>query len=137
MPMLELDMTFLNDVDCGLLSASQAELGPMAGKITWDNCLNFAAGLPAISDEVAGELRDYFRGYGAWDDEEIDAWTNLETYALAIQEAASQYREAESLCWSDDLMGIDWEAYTAEAERGRISGFLFESDGKLTCLFSR
>ncbi len=136
--MLELDMTFLNDVDCGLLSASQAELGPMAGQITWNNCLELAGSLPAISDEVAGELRDYFRDYGAWDDEEIDAWTNLETYALAIQEAASQYREAESLCWSDDLIGIDWEAYCAEAERGRISGNLYEMyDGKLYCSFSR
>lgn len=135
--MLELDMTFLNDVDCGLLSASQAELGPMAGQITWNNCLDLAAGLPAISDGVAGELRDYFRGYGAWDDEEIDAWTNLETYALAIQEAASQVRELEDTCWSDELNGIDWEAYIAEAERGRISGSLFESDGKLYCSFSR
>ena len=136
--MPELDMTFLNDVDCGLLSASQAELGPMVGQITWNNCLDLAGSLPAISDGVAEGLRDYFREFGAWTDSEIDDWTNLETYALAIQEAASQYREAESLCWSDDLMGIDWEAYIAEAERGRISGNLYEMyDGKLYCSFSR
>ncbi len=136
--MLELDMTFLHDVDCGLLSASQAELGPMAGKITWNNCLELAASLPAISDEVAGELRDYFRGYGAWEDNEIDGWTNLETYALAIQEAASQYREAESICWSDDLMGIDWEAYGCEAEKGRVQGNLWGTlGGMLYCSFSR
>lgn len=74
-------------------------------------------------------FRDHMRGYGAWDDSEIDAWTNRECNALLIQMVSGDAREAERLCPGDGLGDIDWTAYEALAHAGTISGRL-SCDGK-------
>lgn len=92
---MELDVTPILLEDCALLSASQAELGPMAGEITWRNCLALAKRLPLATDANRDDIRDYFREYGAWSDEEIEAWTDTELSAMVWQEAAASMREFE------------------------------------------
>lgn len=75
------------------MSGSVAELGPCAGEITWRNCLDAA---DRHSDLFGGcdyaTIRDHFREYGAWEDTEIDAWSEKELRAMAIQEIAADYR---------------------------------------------
>lgn len=132
--MLEIDVSFLLTEDAGQFSASRAELGDNAGRITWQNACNAVDQIKLTPEEIQ-EAKDYIRTWGAWEDEEIDAWTDDETKALIIQSAAGDYREAES-CWSDELNDIDWDGeYQKRAEAGRVSGNLFMADGKLYLSF--
>lgn len=116
--MCEIDVTPILDEDCTLLSASVAELGPDAGKITWNNCLVLATRLPLVNDSNRDEIRDHFAAYGAWDDEEIAAWSDIELSAMVWQEAAHDTREFQEYC------GGDFAQYEAACERGVISGRL-------------
>ena len=132
--MLEFDVSQLvASEDCGLLSGSAAELGPDAGRITWQNCLSLSDNISLVTEENAAELRDYFAGYGAWDADEIAAWTLQELNALCLQEAASNVRDFEDYCESD------WQRYYSEAESGSISGQLYHDadTGKTFCSFCR
>lgn len=78
----------------GLLSGSVFELGDNAGSVTWNNCIRAAALCVA---EFRGcdydALRDHFAAYGAWDDSEIENWSDAELRAMAIQEIAADYRD--------------------------------------------
>jgi hypothetical protein len=128
---MEIDVTRLvEEIDCGQLSGSVAELGSNAGNITWSNCMELAKEMPVVDQEHADEIRDYFREYGAWDREEIDTWTLQELSAMCLQEAAANIREFES-CDS-------WDEYQKDAEAGRFSGQLYRDDsGKVFCAFYR
>ena len=132
--MLEIDVSFLLDEDASLFSASQAELGPNAGKITWSNACG-ACDLISLTPEEILEAKEYIKTWGAWEHEEIDSWSDLATKALIVQSAAGDYREAESVAWDDTNWCIDWDEYEKEAHRGRISGNLFMSGGKLYLSF--
>lgn len=128
--MPDIDVTCLtNEFDPCELSASIAERGANAGPETWANSCAAAKASPLnLSDDDRRAVKAYFRGFGAWDDEEIDAWSDVETDAMVIQYAAGDLREAESLCPSDDddaPFGIDWEDYEDESEAGRVSGSLY------------
>jgi hypothetical protein len=132
--MVDIDVSFLLELDASLFSASQMELGPNAGKITWANALG-ACDLISLTPEEILEAKDYIRTWGAWEDEEIDGWPDNETKALIIQSAAGDYREIESVAWDDTNWCIDWDEYEKEAHRGSVSGNLFMSDGKLYLSF--
>ena len=119
---MEINVTQILSEDCALLSASQAELGSCAGKITWRNSLALAELHPLISDANRDEVRDHFRAYGAWDADEINAWTDQELSAMVWQEVAAGVREFTDHCDSD------LDTYRAECERGSISGRVYFSD---------
>lgn len=121
--MTEIDVSAIWQEDCYYLSASRAELGDNAGSITWENCLALAERLPLVTEDNRDDLRDHFRGYGAWTREEIEAWTDAELSALVWQESAACMREFRELC--DE----DFDDYEAECERGTISGRLTLSEG--------
>lgn len=122
----------VNEVDPFDLSASIAERGKNAGPETWSNSVACATEKPLLKDEdERRRARDYFRGFGAWEDEEIDAWTAEEVDAMVLQYAAGDLREAQSCCPGDGMAGIDWRAYEREAERGRINSNLFRHKRKL------
>lgn len=124
--MTDIDVTPILDEDCSILSASQFELGPEAGAITWRNCIALAERLPLITDANRDDVRDHFREYGAWKDEEIDAWTDTELTAMVWQEAASDVRQFEDHCDSD------LARYEAACERGTISGRLYLTETTAT-----
>jgi hypothetical protein len=76
-------------------------------------------------------LRDYFQACGAWDKEEIGAWSDIELSAMVWQEAASNMRDFEDRCDSS------WDTYQAKAEQGQISGNLYaDREGRIFALFS-
>lgn len=85
--------------DC---SNSQANLGDQAGRLTWQCATEVAEAharwLLTPLPEAVEAIRADAKGYGAWDAEEIAAWTDVECLALLVQFIASDLR----LLGSDD-----------------------------------
>ncbi len=79
-----------------LYSASIAEIGEGAAYITWTRALADGMDFIGVTDpDQLAEVKDYFRGFGAWTDEDIDSWTVQQTNALLLQFAAGDLREQE------------------------------------------
>ena len=121
---MEINITSLLETDLFAFSHSRMEGGQDAGERTWRNAKEEAATAPLFSTpEQLQALRDYVRGFGAWEDEEIDGWDEVECNALFLQFVAGDVRTAG---W-DSLDEAEWEegslvnARTGErAESGNI-----------------
>jgi hypothetical protein len=127
---MDLNITKLMAEDCGQFSGSRMELGENAGEITWDNCKAESGDFIALTDEQIEEARDYFGGYGAWDDEERAAWTAHEVRALVFQELASRIRELESVAMGDDGE-IDWHLAYEKSSAGQMSGVIYREGNEV------
>lgn len=119
----------INDVDPFDLSASVAERGQNAGRETWQNAKTEAETTPLELDR--DEAKEFFKGFGAWEEEEIDGWTDSDVDALVLQFAASDLRELQSLCPGDGLGDIDWKEAEKLADAGTVSGRLYANDDAL------
>lgn len=120
---MEIDVTKLvTEGDMFDFSASIAERGMNAGAETWRNAKGEARERPILTADQLDEFRDHVRGFGAWDDVEIDSWDITQCNALFIQMVAGDVREAQSLCPGDGPGDIDWETYQAQEDiGGRLS----------------
>lgn len=135
---MEIDITSLfnalAETNLMLFSASAAEMGEDVGSHTWANCMDRAdpeeGGYIALLDDEdkVQALRDHCRGFGAWDKEDIDAWTKQEYEAIFIQLIVGDMREADL-----DPEDPDWEAYAAfcENQGGRLFGGPMSTDGRV------
>lgn len=110
--MTTIDVSKIRDFDAELMSGSVAELGDQAGRLTWSNCLVTADAYPLVTDENREDIRDHFRGHGAWDAEEIAAWDDRELSAMVWQEAAAGWREYEEHGVTDGRVWVDGEIVT-------------------------
>lgn len=111
-------------------SASIAERGKNAGPETWANAKTAATDQPLnISDR--DEVRGYFAGFGAWDRDEIAAWSDSDVDALVLQYAAGDLRELQSLCPGDGLGDIDWTEAESLAHAGSVGGNLYANGDQL------
>ena len=121
---MEIDITsFFENAEAFNYSASQAELGQNAGKITWNAAVADSSEFMLLdTEEKREEWRADVRGFGAWDDDEIAAWSDQELNALLIQFISEDIREFESLC------GDDWEEYQKLQEQGTVSGRMYLGD---------
>lgn len=130
--MPEINITRLvADVDPFAFSHSIAEGGQGAGPDTWANATAEAVERPLVDSADRDSVRSYFAGFGAWDDDEIAAWSDAELDALVLQYASGDLREVQSLCPGDGLADVDWAQAEDLAHDGVISGNLFVSDGAL------
>ena len=113
---MELDITHLvaRKADMIHYSASIAELGENAGKVTWENALDCASESPLVPPEGEAEARDYIREFGAWEDEEIDGWDSQTLNALVLQLVAGDIR--------------DMSHYGSYAEYAEASGRVYQGD---------
>ena len=122
---MEINITpFFYQGQAHLYSASAAELGENAGKITWINSMNFSdKHKMLVTDEQLEAFRAFVKDTGGWTQEEISHWTNHELNALFVQFVAGDIREG-------GLSGPcqDWEQYQADCESGLVSGRIFKSD---------
>ncbi len=80
--------------DC---SNSIANLGPNAAELTWGCALEVARNarewlLSPLSDTLEA-IERWAKATGAWDADEIAAWSDEETLALLVQNVASDLRE--------------------------------------------
>jgi len=117
---MEIDITqFFLDACPRDYSASIAEIGQDAAKSTWQAACDDAEDYAAFLDteEKRDAFRDHLRGFGAWDDDEIAAYSQTELTALFMQMVSGDMRDA-----SLDAIDPDWDDYERGAERGTYSG---------------
>lgn len=115
---MELNITsIINNANPFNYSASMAELGENAGKITWDAATCDADTL------LSGECFDreaydtFFKGFGAWDKDERDAMSDTDFRALMLQFIAGDMREANIHA---NMTDEEWAEYEASDNAGRI-----------------
>jgi hypothetical protein len=127
---MELNITrFAKTAELGDISGSIAELGKDAAQYTWANAKREAESNQLIDEESRDEFESWAKDFGAWEEEEIAAWSLDECNALLLQYIAGDLREIESLCYSDDdEFSIDWTEYEKLAERGTIGGNIYKRD---------
>lgn len=129
---MEIDITrFFNECAPMDYSASCAEIGSNAGIDTWNAALDDSGENSDFLDteEKREAFKDHIRGFGAWDQDEIDSWSNSELTALFMQLISGDMREADLNPESDE---DDWNEYQERAENGNICGNIFKSDdGKI------
>jgi hypothetical protein len=131
--MIEIDVTYLaTERDPFDFSASIAERGANAGRETWANAVAEATAVPVLKTDAEREAaRAYFKGFGAWDDAEIAAWTSAELDALVIQEAASDILELQAYAPGDDVGDIDWDEAEKLMEKGSVGGRVYRAGDRL------
>lgn len=117
---MEINITrFFNAADPRNYSASQAEMGKDAGRITWNNAVNDSPEYMFITAENREEVEAHFRAYGAWSEEEIAAWSDQELNALFMQDVSAEIREF------NELAKGDWQEWEALCHAGTCSGRLY------------
>lgn len=121
---MEINITqFFNTATPRDYSASVAEIGNDAGPSTWraacDDVADYGPMLATPAQLQA--LRDYVRGFGAWSDDEIAAWSDVECNALFIQLISGDILESP-------LDSGDWEQYKEWSEQGICSSNIFRAD---------
>jgi hypothetical protein len=122
---MEIDITdFVTNCDPFEFSASTAELGANAGPITWKNAKAQAVKLPLLTTaEQLDALRAWANDSGAWDDDEIAAWSPEECTAMFIQLVSGDMREMGlDEC---DLEDFDWDAWRERSDGG---GNIYQCD---------
>lgn len=115
---MEIDITdFVLSCDPGLFSASVAEFGPSAGRITWNYAIDEARLSPLLHTQEALEImRQWARGSGGWEKSEIAAWGAEDLNALFIQLISGDMREMGlDEC---DPNEFDWDAYRERSDGG-------------------
>jgi hypothetical protein len=125
--MLELNVTRLLASELSDFSASVAERGATAGRDTWANAKREAADAPLVSADQIDDAKRWAGEFGAWDADEIAAWTHDDVNALVIQFVSGDIREAQSCAPGEGIADIDWDAYEQLSEAGTLSGNLFVS----------
>lgn len=114
------------------LSASIAERGKNVGPETWANAKATATGTPlSIDADDRDVARKWFAEFGAWDRDEIAAWSAAGVDALILQFAAGDLREVQSLCPGDGLGDVDWIEAERMAEEGTVPGRLYPEGERL------
>ena len=115
---MEINITELfYQCEARLYSASKAELGDDAGKITWNNACEAAKEYNSLDTKEKREaFKSFVRESGGWNQEEIDRWSFKELNALFIQWVSGDMREAGL-----DVPSPDWEQYAKESGAGNCS----------------
>lgn len=124
---MEIEITSLLETDLFPFSHSRMEGGQYAGTNTWKNALAGPRPLLSTPEEIQA-LKDWVADFGAWDEDERNAWTENEAQALFLQFIAGEVR----VTGADSLEDMDWEAYEEGCEAGQYASYLFRAeDGKI------
>lgn len=121
---MEINITkFFNEAAPMDYSASVAEIGNDAGPSTWSASNEDSHDYFMLdTDEKREAFRNHVKGFGAWSDEEIAAWTDTELNALFIQLVSGDMREAGLHA---GMTIEDWQEYQRLSEEGQCSGNIF------------
>jgi hypothetical protein len=123
---MEVNITELfNNVDPSRYSASQAELGPDAGTLTWERAVDRVIHTRLLNHAEIDTWRVYVRSSGGWSAEEVAAMTDTELQALFLQWVSGDMREAGLSAIANDA---DWAQYEKDANDGTVSGSIFRTD---------
>lgn len=106
--------------------ASVAEIGNNAGAYTWRAACDDAPDWNFLdSDDKRTEFREWISTFGAWSDDEIAAWSDVELNALCIQMISGSMRECDI---GADMSAEDWARVESMQERGNVSSDIYRSD---------
>ncbi len=108
---MEINITrFVTDCDAYDFSGSVAERGEHADRDTWNNAKRESVDSPLLTTpEQLNALREYVKGFGAWDRDEIASWNDVECNALFIQLISGDIRE---MGLNDTFLDeFDWNEY--------------------------
>jgi hypothetical protein len=135
---MELNITkFFSEANPAYYSASQAELGQNAGRITWENSVDAGSEWQLLKTPAEFDaMRAHAISSGGWSESEVDAWSNDELQALCIQWVCGDIREGFD--WSEDARDglTPWEFYESLAEAGQVASSLFRTDsGEIYWIF--
>lgn len=120
---MELNITkFFNETCAKDYQASVAEIGQDAGVITWSAAIDDSEDYMFVTEDNKEEIQSHFRDYGAWTQEEIEAWSDIELNAILIQDIAGAMREFQ------ELAECNWELWQELCEEGTCSSRLFGGD---------
>ncbi len=121
---MDIEVTrYVEDVGHYYISASPAELGPHAARLTWDNANAQALSWNLLDDdEKRSEFKDYVQSFGAWSRSEIDGWSPVELNALFLQFVSGCVRE----CGFDEEEP-DFEEIRLRQESGELSSSLYRT----------
>ncbi len=123
----ELDITdFFKNAAAADYSASRAEYGENAARITWSNALRAEWQL-LKTNEQREAFRGFVRSSGGWSAEEIAAWDDKELNALCVQWVSGDIREVPGVSegdWTDE----EWKIYEECAQCGAVSSRLYRAD---------
>ena len=121
---------FFNEAAPMDYSASVAEIGANAGPDTWRAANEDASDYNLLdTPEKLQALRDHVRGFGAWSDEEIAAWSDTECNALFIQMISGDMRDfcGDVWNWDEYETGCEEGLYSGNLGRGIVAGEVFYS----------
>ena len=104
-------------------SASVAEIGPDAGRYTWDACTENAPEWNFIPADMLDYFRDWVGSSGGWERAEIDAWPPEYLQALCLQWIASDTRN----CGADNP-AADWDDIRACQESGQAPNSIYRDE---------
>ena len=123
---MDIDITrFVMEEDSYEFSASVAEIGANAARITWDNAKQQAKDSPLLSsEEELQALRDHVQGMGFG--EEVQQYGADDCNALFIQLISGDMREAGMD--SDDMEVFDWSQYEIDCQAGQLAGRIQQWD---------
>lgn len=122
---MEIEITPLADMDAPTLSASRAEIGDNAGRITWQAAQDQAEETPLLdTPEKLDAMRDFARESGGWTREETAEWTPQEVNALFLQWIAGDCRQLGA----NSLEEIDWEEAEEAQHEGNAPGNIHRAD---------
>ena len=123
--MTEIDITRLvRDEETWGFSGSIATHGANAAPNTWRAALNGPRFL--TTPEHCDAMRAWARDTGAWNDEEVAAWSETECNALFLQLVTGDMRECG--LEDSDPDEFDWDEYQIECEAGQYSSRLYRAD---------
>ena len=131
---MELNITrFFMEASPRDYSASMAEIGQDAGRVTWAHAIEDTPDYFLLdTDEKRESFRAFVRSSGGWTDEEIAAWTDEELNALLLQWVSGDMREPVGFELGTDTTDEQWLEYERQSEQGQVSGRLFKgTDGQI------
>ena len=74
-------------------SCSQNDRGDYAGKGSYAHAVETTKEFSVVNAETRPTLEKFFGEFGAWDREEIQAWSDAELNGVCLQLIASDYKE--------------------------------------------
>ena len=127
---MELNITaFFNACAPMDFSASVAEIGQSAGADTWRAaCEESTDHMLLDTDEKREAFRAFVRDAGAWSDDEIAAWSDVELNALCIQWVSGDMREPVGFDLGPQTTDAEWQEYERQCEAGQCSGRIYRGD---------
>lgn len=87
------------------------------GDINWKRAKKDSRLYVFATEENRKDFVDWLEGFGAWERDEMEAWTLKELNALIIQFVAGWVQEKEN---------ITWKEYEKLSNSGQVSGCLYE-----------